>query len=160
MNLTLIAAIAKDNGIGLDGKLLWNLPADMAYFRKMTIGKTVLMGRKTYESIGKPLANRRNIVLSRVLKEMEGIEVLSNYSQIEHIGEEELMILGGAEVYALSMPLANRLIITEVHATFKADTFFPQIDPNLFECISESTFSADEKNSYSMTFKEYRRIEG
>jgi dihydrofolate reductase len=153
MNLTLIAAVDKMYGIGFQGQLLWNLPADMAYFRKKTIGYSVLMGRKTFESIGKPLKDRRNFVLTRQNLNIPGVEVIHDLSEILDLGE--MMILGGAEIYTLCMPYAKRILLTEVDAKLTADTFFPKFNQSQFQCISEESYFADEKNIYNMTFKEY-----
>ena len=157
MELTLIAAIARNNAIGKDEKLLWNLPADMAFFRRKTKGKTVLMGRKTYESIGKPLKDRKNIVLTQQDLSIEGVSIIHDLTEIEKISEE-IMVLGGGQVYELCMPFAKRLIITEVQVSLDADTFFPYIDTNQFKCIRTERYAADEHNRYDMVFKEYDRI--
>lgn len=157
MNLTMIAAIARNYGIGKNGKLLWHLPADMAFFRKMTLGKTVLMGRKTYESIGRPLINRKNIVLTHQDISIEGVSIIHHLKDIENTSED-IMVIGGEKIYELCMPLAKKLIITEVDAELEADTFFPKINLNQFKCISAEKYSSDERNLFSMVFKEYRRI--
>ena len=155
MNLTLIAAVDEKYGIGYQGKLLWNLPADMTFFRKKTIGFPVIMGRKTYESIGKPLKDRENYILTRQNIEIPGATVIHQLEEIQHI-QEEIMVLGGAEIYKLCLPYANRIILTEVAVQLKADTYFPKFDHLSFECVEAQYYSADEKNAYNMWFKEYR----
>ena len=155
MNLTLIAAVDKMYGIGYQGQLLWNLPADMAYFRKKTLGYSVLMGRKTFDSIGKPLKDRRNFVLTRQSLNIPGVEVIHDFSKLHD--SEEIMVIGGAEIYSLCMPYAKRILLTEVDAELPADTFFPKFDKSQFQCVSEESYLADEKNIYNMIFKEYSK---
>jgi dihydrofolate reductase len=156
MNMTLIAAIENNNGIGYQGKLLWHLPADMTFFRSKTIGHPVLMGRKTFESIGKPLKNRENIVITRQKIEIPGVKIIHNLDELALI-PDEIMVLGGGEIYQLCLPYAKRILLTEVDASLSADTFFPEFDKNIFKCESEVFHPADEKNIYQMVVKEYTR---
>lgn len=154
MNLTLIAAVEHNYGIGFQGHLLWDLPADMAFFRKKTWGATVIMGRKTYESIGRPLKNRKNYVLTRQPIHIPEVNVIHHLKELDHL-QEEIMVIGGAEIYQLCLPYAKRIILTEVDVSLPADTFFPEFDHQKYECVSAEYYPADEKNQYNMIFKEY-----
>lgn len=161
MTVTLIAAMDRNYAIGADNKLLWHLPADMAFFKKMTTGKTVLMGRKTYESLGRPLPNRRNIVLTRQQElEIEGCEVVHDLKEaLDRFRGEELMVIGGAEIYALALPYADKLLLTEVDAVIGgSDAFFPKFDKSKWR-LSESVFrEKDERNPYDFRFQTYLRV--
>jgi len=156
MNLTLIAAVDKNYGIGYQGQLLWHLPADMAFFRKKTLGHMVLMGRKTFDSIGRPLKDRENIVITHQHIEIPGVKIVHHLEELAN-QQEEVMVLGGGEIYQLCLPYAKRIILTEVDAQLTADAFFPKFDKNQFQCVSEDYYPADEKNIYNMSFKEYIR---
>lgn len=161
MTITLIAAMDRNYAIGADNKLLWHLPADMAFFKAMTTGKTVLMGRKTYESLGRPLPNRRNVVLTRQKGlQLEGCEVVHEVSEaLERFQEEELMVIGGAEIYALALPYADKLLLTEVEADIeRSDAFFPKFDKREWR-LAESVFrEKDERNPYNCRFQTYLRV--
>ena len=157
MNLTLIAAVDKNHGIGYQGELLWHLPADMAFFRKNTLGHVVLMGRKTFDSIGRPLRDRENIVITRQNIEILDVQIIHDLKDIAH-RQEEIMVLGGAEIYNLCLPLAKKIILTEVDAELTADAYFPPFDKTQFQCVKEDYYPADEKNIYNMVFKEYIKI--
>ncbi len=137
MKLSLIVALAENNCIGIDNKLPWHLPEDLKYFRRLTTGNTVIMGRKTYESIGKPLPNRSNIVISRNADfQAEGVKVVATIEEAVKLadsiaeinGNEEAFIIGGAQIYQLTLPLAQRLYVTEVQKTVTGDAFFPSIE--------------------------------
>lgn len=157
-NITLIAAMSEDCGIGFQGQLPWHLPADLAHFKACTLRKTVVMGRKTYESIGRPLPNRRNIVLTRQRINIPGVEMIHDLSDLKEFGnDDELMIIGGEQLYRLSLVYAHKLILTTVHHKFTVDCWFPNFDENDFRCIDEKFYSADEKNEFSMTFRTYIR---
>jgi dihydrofolate reductase len=156
MNLTLIAAVDKNYGIGYQGQLLWHLPADMAFFRKKTLGHMVLMGRKTFDSIGRPLKDRENMVITHQPIEIPGVKIVHHLEELAN-QQEEVMVLGGGEIYQLCLPYAKRIILTEVDAQLTADAFFPKFDKNQFQCVSEDYYPADEKNIYNMSFKEYIR---
>jgi dihydrofolate reductase len=152
--IVLVAAIAEDNAIGLNNDLLWKLPEDLAHFKQLTVGKTILMGRKTFESVGRPLKNRRNIVVtSNKDWSFAGVDVFHSLKDaLASIKEEEVMIVGGAEIYKQSMPLANRMEITLVHSVFpNADTHFPTIEWDNWE-ILEQKKSADSISGLEYTF--------
>ena len=131
MRLTLVAAIARNYAIGLKGQLPWHLPSDLAHFKALTIGKPILMGRLTYESIGRPLPKRRNLVLTRSTDfSAEGVETFDSIeSALEALeGEEELMVIGGGQVYRQALSRAGRIHLTVVHSDVSGDAFFPRLD--------------------------------
>ena len=161
--MKMIAASAKDGGIGKNGKLLVNIPSDMKYFRKQTLGKTVVMGRATLESFpgGKPLPKRRNIVLSTKLAPGEGYEVCKNEEELHAMlsGEdpENVMVIGGGQIYKLLLPYYTEALITEVEGTFEADTYIP-IFSELPEWEIAQKSDLIEENGISFRFVVYRRI--
>ncbi|MFC0179666.1 dihydrofolate reductase [Thorsellia kenyensis] len=183
MKISLIAAIDISNAIGLDNKMLWHLPADFKWFKKHTLGKPVIMGRKTYQSIGKALPGRTNIVLTKQAIKLndavvahslqESLEIAKrdilkksihlNSHDIEQLNE--IMIIGGATIYHSSLDLADRLYITEVKHEFNADAFFPKFNGILstsnnlqFNLSYEELYLADENNAFDMVFKIYDRV--
>lgn len=160
MIISLIVAVDENNGIGKDNQLPWHLPADLKHFKTLTTGHPVIMGRKTFESIGKALSNRRNIVISRQLNyTAEGAETVSSLKDSFRIcrDENEIFIIGGAQIFEQSLELADFLYLTVIRHNFHADTFFPEIDKKKW--IEESVINCepDEKNKYSYTFIKYRR---
>lgn len=161
MRVSLIAAISRERAIGADNKMLWHLPKELAHFKRTTLNKTVLMGRKTYESLGKPLPNRRNVILTRQTGlQIEGCDIVHSVEEaLQKYGDGELMITGGGEVYQLFMPIADRLYLTEVDVNIaNADAFFPEFDENQFQLISSEKVEKDEKNKYSFTIHTYDRV--
>ncbi len=131
MNISIIVAADEHNGIGKDNQLLWHISEDLKYFKKLTSGHSIIMGRKTYDSIGKPLPNRRNIVISRQTDlSIPGCEVVHALEQALVLcqQETEVFIIGGAEIFKHSIDLADTIYLTQVHAVFEADTFFPKLD--------------------------------
>lgn len=159
MSITLIAAMTPNRVIGANNKLLWNLPGDLAWFKEQTTGGVVLMGSKTHESIGRPLPNRKNVVVSREAIMCEGAETWGClHCALSRYKNDNLFVIGGGEIYKQTMPLADRLIITEVHCLLEGDTYFPQIDPNFWRVTSVESHPADEKNMYSRTNYIYKRI--
>ena len=137
MKLSMIVATAQNRVIGRDNALPWYLPNDLKYFKQTTLGKPVIMGRKTYESIGKPLPGRTNIVITRQTDYLpEGVKVVHSVAEARDLaesvclidGQEEAMIMGGAEIYTLALPDADRLYLTEVHADVDGDAYFPEYD--------------------------------
>ncbi len=157
--ISLIWAMDQQRLIGADNKMPWHLPADMSWFREHTMGKSVLMGRKTFDSIGKPLPKRRNIILSRQQDlHIEGCEVIHNLSDIvKEFEHDELMIMGGAEIYALALPFAERLYCTRIEHSFEGDAWFPAIDMSDWHISREETHQPDEKNTYAYRFEIYQR---
>ncbi|MCJ0880560.1 type 3 dihydrofolate reductase [Vibrio sp. CCB-PB317] len=154
MIISMIAAMADNRIIGKDNQMPWHLPADFAWFKRCTMGKPVVMGRKTYESIGRPLPGRLNIVISRdeTLK-IEGVTTVTSIEQaLEVAGDvEEVMIIGGGAIYAACLPMANKLYVTHIEAAIDGDTQFPDWGDEFKETYSEK-YQADEKNAYNMRF--------
>ncbi len=161
MIISIIAAMADNRVIGIDNQLPWRLPADMKWFRQQTIGKPVIMGRKTYDSIGKPLPKRRNIIISRdeTLK-IEACEVVNTTHAALQLcrDEKEVMIIGGASFYKQTLPLADRLYLTLVHAEIKGDAWFPEINLNQWQEVERINHAADEVNAFDYSFLVLKRI--
>lgn len=159
--LSMIVAHANNRIIGKDNDMPWHLPADLAYFKKTTLGKPVVMGRKTYESIGRPLPGRKNIVISRDASySAEGIETAVSVEQaLELAGEvEEVMVIGGGAIYAHCLPAAQRLYITHIDADIDGDTQFPEYDTDtVWQKTASEVKAPDEKNAYSLDFCVYQR---
>lgn len=154
MIISMIAAMADNRIIGKDNQMPWHLPADFAWFKRCTMGKPVVMGRKTYESIGRPLPGRLNIVISRDASlSIEGVTTVMSIEQaLEVAGEvEEVMIIGGGAIYAAYLPMANKLYVTHIEAEIDGDTQFPDWGTEFKETYSEA-YQADEKNAYNMRF--------
>jgi len=159
--IIIIAAIARNNALGKDNQLIWHLPADLKRFKRITSGHHVIMGRKTYESLGKPLPNRTNIIISRNKDyTAKGCLVRNSLEEAIESAKEDPspFILGGAEIYKQAIEIADVLDLTFVHHDFEADAFFPEIDPEIWEEISHEDFKADEKNKYDYSFVTYKRI--
>lgn len=153
---SIIVAVADDMSIGRDNALMWHLRGDMKFFRETTTGHPVIMGRKTFESIGRPLPKRLNIVISRKLDASPDILVADSLEKAfvlaEQSGAEECFVMGGGMVYAQALPLADRLYVTRVHTTVPgADTFFPEIDPGLWEEEWSSDSFEEEGLEYRFT---------
>ncbi|MBC7615940.1 MAG: dihydrofolate reductase [Pedobacter sp.] len=159
--LSIIVAISENNAIGKNNQLLWHLPADLKHFKEITMGHTIIMGRKTYDSIGKPLPNRRSIVITRS-KDLviEGVEVVNSLAHAIELckQDEEAFIIGGAEVYKQAISYATGIHLTKVHQNYEADTFFPEINPTAWREINSITYPADEKNNVAYTFSSLERI--
>ena len=150
--ITIIAACSKNRAIGKDNKLLWHLPNDLKRFKKITTGKTILMGRKTFESIGKPLPNRKNIVLSNNKDLLiEGCEVITSISELNLI--EDIVIIGGEQIYKLFIDLADVIELTLIDKYFEGDTFFPEIDLDKFIKDVDEPMHGDEYNYNYITYK-------
>ena len=170
--ISLIAAIGRNNELGKDNNLLWKLPADMKHFKEITMLHTVVMGRKTFESLGrsstgepicKPLPNRRNIVITRDANyKSDGVEVAHSLSEaLDIVGsdDEEIFIIGGGELYRETMPIADKLYITHIDASDReADTFFPEIIPIVWNEISHKEYEKNEKNPFNYTFSVYEKF--
>ena len=158
--ITIIAAIANNNALGLNNKLIWYLPEDLKRFKRVTTGHHVIMGRKTFESLGKPLPNRTTIIITRNknYKANNCIIVNSLDEALENAKQDKNpYILGGAEIYSLAMPIANKLDLTIVHHEFEADAFFPEIDTSIWKEKSRENFKADEMNKYDYSFVSYEK---
>ncbi len=158
--ISLIAAIGQNSVIGNDNKMPWHLPADLKFFKQTTMGKSILMGRKTWDSIGKPLPGRKNIVISRNNAfNPDGATIADNLQDaITAADSEEVMIIGGATIYQQSMPLADHLYITRINHHFEGDAFFPKIDPLSWKDGYFYPHKADKNNPYDYDFIRYDRI--
>ncbi|QNM85609.1 dihydrofolate reductase [Polaribacter pectinis] len=159
--ITIIAAIAKNNALGKDNDLIWHLPADLKRFKKITSGHSILMGRNTFESIGKPLPNRTSIIITRNKNYFkDGCLIAHSIEEALELAsdEKEIFIIGGAQIYkeAMQKNLVDQLDITIVHEEFDADAFFPIIDSTWKE-ISREDFKADEKNKFDFSFVSYQK---
>ena len=154
MIVTIVVAIAENHAIGKDNKLLWHLPKDLKHFKEITSGGTVIMGRKTYDSVGKPLPNRRNIIITRQQIEIAGCEVVNSLQAALDLcrDHKEVFIVGGAEIYKQAMPLTDRIYLTIVHENFEADTYFPEISKDIWKETERTDHEADEKNPLSFSF--------
>ncbi|MDR1582807.1 MAG: dihydrofolate reductase [Prevotellaceae bacterium] len=159
MTLSIIAAVAQNRAIGRNNQLLWHISEDLRYFKQLTSGHTVIMGRKTFESIGKPLPNRHNTVISRTLAPADGISVAKdlNAALAQCLNETEVFIIGGGSIYREALPLAHRLYLTEVHADCDGDTFFPEINRNDWKEISRQDFPHGATFPYPFSFVVYER---
>jgi len=163
MKISIIAAIGRKNELGKKNDLLWNLPADMKHFRETTKGHTVVMGQKTFESIGHPLPNRRNIVLTQNKNlKLDGLELVYSLDELDSLIkktskiEEEIFIIGGGQIYKLFIEKADKLYITHVGAEFPdAEIFFPMIEENKWQKIKSEKYHKDELNKYDLEFTEY-----
>ncbi|CAI6081461.1 dihydrofolate reductase [Cohnella sp. JJ-181] len=159
MSVTLIAAVAKNGVIGADNALPWRLKDEMAYFKAQTMGKPVLMGSNTFRSLPKPLAGRTNVILSRTMADApEGcVLVRSVQEALERYGRDELMVAGGADVYAQLLPHADRLLISELSEAVEGDAVFPAFDRDAWELVSRTQRAADERNPIAFDMCVYER---
>lgn len=154
MIISAVVAIGENNAIGKNNQLLWRLPNDLKHFKQITSGHTVIMGRKTYDSVGKPLPNRRNIIITRQQIEIPGCKVVGSVAEALALcaGEAEVFIVGGAEIYKLAMPQTNRIYLTIVHQAFDADAFFPQINYEEWTETEREDHGTDEKHAIPYSF--------
>lgn len=157
---SLIVAIAENGVIGGDNQLLWHISEDLRNFKKVTMGCPVIMGRKTFESLGRPLPKRENVVITRSDIEIDGCSVA--HSLEEAMGgyspSEQIFIIGGAEIYRAAMPLCDRFYVTRVHHEYEGDTKFPEYDTSEWQCVSSEHFERGEKFEYPFTIEEYIRV--
>lgn len=159
MKVSIVVAISENYAIGKDNKLLWHLPNDLKHFKEITSGHTVIMGRKTYDSVGKPLPNRRNIIITRQEITINGCEVVNSIEAALSLckDEAEVFIVGGAGIYKQSMKLTDRIYLTIVHQKFEADTYFPEISKADWIEISHEDHQPDQKNNLSYSFITFER---
>ena len=159
MTISMIAAAASNGVIGANNRLPWRLPADMAYFVAETRGKTVLMGRKTFESLKGPLKNRTNVILSRTLSEAPegGVLVRSEEEALAKYGDQDIMVIGGEEIYRLMLPYADRVLLTEIDQAFEGDAYFPELSPREWKLALRTPGVRDEKNDLPYAFAVYER---
>ncbi len=155
MRLSIVVAMDDNRLIGKNNQLPWHLPEDLAYFKKLTTGKSILMGRKTYDSIGRPLPNRRNIVITRNAKiSLPGCEVALSLEEALELtkGDDEVMVIGGASLCEQILPKINRLYITKIDGEFEGDIFFPKYDAYNWHQVSSESHPKDNSNAYSYHF--------
>lgn len=163
MIISLVVAAANNNAIGKNNQLLWHLPNDMKYFKNVTWGMPVVMGRKTFESLGKPLAGRKNIVLTKQEGwKAEGVVAVKEFKDalflVKEMDVKEVMVIGGGEIYRSVFDRANRIHMTRVDAEFEADTFFPVIDPKVWRLVSQKNYEANAKHAYNYSFQVWEKI--
>ena len=171
MKLSLIVALARNHVIGIDNKLPWYLPNDLKYFKQVTMGKAIIMGRKTYESIGKPLPGRTNIIITRQTDyqppgRTDSVKVVASLQEARDLaenlalinGQDEALIIGGAEIYAQALPLVERMYLTEVHAEVDGDAYFPSFDRSQWKALAREDFAAEGGNPYDYSFVVYERV--
>lgn len=159
MKISMIAAMANNRIIGKDNQMPWHLPADFAWFKQSTMGKPIVMGRKTYESIGRPLPGRLNIVISRDASlSIEGVTTVTSIEQAKQVAGdvEELMIIGGGSIYQACLAQADQLYLTFIDADIEGDTQFPDWGEG-WQTLHQETYSQDDKNAYDMTFVKLSR---
>jgi dihydrofolate reductase len=162
MMISFIVAADENNLIGKNNQLPWHLPRDMKYFKNQTWGMTVIMGRKSLESLGKPLQGRKNIVVTRNTDwKSEGVQIAHSIDEAIEIGKQsgvkEIFIIGGAEIFKTAMPLANRIYLTRIHHKFEGDVYFPEVSANEWNLVQSHFCDADEKNLYPHTFQVWER---
>ena len=161
MTIAIAVATGENREIGKNNQLLWHMPADLKFFKQTTSCHTVILGRKTFDSVGRPLPNRRNIVITRDASlQIEGAEVVNSLDEALSITQNEekpVFIIGGAEIYRQALPKTDLLYLTTIHHQFDADTFFPEFDRNEWEVLSSEPHQADKKNKYDYTFEVLKR---
>ena len=146
--------------IGRSGTLPWHLPADLRFFKQTTMGHPVIMGRRTYDSVGRPLPGRTNIVISRdPALQRDGVSVVGSLAEALQKAEDtdEVFVVGGAEIYRQALPLATRIYLTLIHVELEGDTFFPELDETKWKLVSRDDHPADEKNRWDLSFLIYER---
>ncbi|MEW6483607.1 MAG: type 3 dihydrofolate reductase [Pseudomonadota bacterium] len=153
--ISLIAAMAADRVIGMDNAMPWSLPADLAWFKKQTLNKPVIMGRRTFESIGRPLPGRLNIVISRTTGTSEGVSWVTSPDEALALAGDvpEIMVIGGGKIYAQMLEKADRLYLTHIDAEVEGDTLFPDYDPDQWQSVFSEFHDADSNNTHSFCFE-------
>ena len=162
-----LVAISNNNVIGVDNNLPWNLKSDLAHFKEYTLHKSIIMGRKTYESIGRPLPNRTNVVISRTLKDIPGacvfsdlesaIEFVENKNKEDNI-DNEIVIIGGGYLFRETIDSFNKLVVTRVDCEIDGDIFYPDIDLSSWELVSSNAFNKDDENDFDYKIEEYKKL--
>ena len=163
MIISLVVAAANNNAIGKDNKLLWHLPNDLRFFKNVTWGMPVIMGRKTFESFGKPLPGRKNIVITRQSKwKVEGAVTVKSLDDalflVSQMDVKEAMVIGGGEIYRMAFEKAKRIYLTRVDAAPEGDTFFPALDHKEWKLVSQKDHPADEKHVFAYSFQIWEKI--
>ncbi|MEM4992870.1 dihydrofolate reductase [Priestia sp. SB1] len=155
--ISLIVAFSRNRAIGKDNKLLWHIPNDLKYFKEVTSEKTIIMGRKTFESIGRPLPNRKNVVLTSNLEwQHQGVEVIHSLDEIQ-LPSEEIIFIGGETIYEQILPFVERMYITYVDEFFEGDAFFPQINRDNWKQVKKEKGVVNESNPYNYYFLVYEK---
>ncbi len=160
--LKILVAFDENRVIGKNNALIWHLPADLKRFKALTTGHVIIMGRKTYESIGRPLPNRTTVVISRQQDlKIEGVILAHSVEEAilkaKSISRDDIFIVGGAEIYQLSLPLADQILVTQLHDIFEGDAFFPEISPAIWEVAEQERGVTDEQNAYQFSYITYAR---
>ena len=163
MKVSIIVAVSENNVIGSNNQLPWHLPGDMKHFKNTTTGHHVIMGRKNYESMGKPLPNRINIVLSKqqfynIDECIVASSIAEALTMANRNDEQETFIIGGGELFKHALPLVDSIYLTRIHATIDGDVFFPALNKRSWKVVSKQAFQADEKNKYAYTIFKYAKI--
>ena len=162
MLISLVVAASENNVIGKENKLLWHLPNDMRFFKNTTWAMPVIMGRKTFDSLGKPLTGRTNIVITRQRGwKAGGVKVVKNFdeslTEAAHADAKEAYVIGGGEIFRQSLPRAHKIYLTRVHASFEGDTFFPEVNEKEWKIVSNLDFNADDKHAFAYSFQIWER---
>jgi dihydrofolate reductase len=160
MKLTAVVAASDNDVIGRGNALPWHLPADLAHFKRLTLGKPILMGRRTFEAIGRPLPGRRNLVLSRGGSAAPGVETVSSIDAARELvaGEAELVIIGGAQLYKQALPALHTIYLTRVHCTLDGDAHLPPLPASQWQEVAREERAADERNAHAMSFITLERM--
>lgn len=161
--ITIIVAAAENNAIGKDNDLLWHLPNDLKFFKQKTSGRSLIMGRKTFESLDGPLPKRRNLIVTRQSNyQASGAEVVHSLPEALALcaGEEEVFIGGGAEIYKQALPFVDRIYLTRVHTHIQGDSYFVDLDEQEWNLVSTERHSADDRHAFAYTFMLYERNQG
>lgn len=160
--LSIIVAVAKNNVIGKDNKLIWHLPEDLKRFKRLTSNHTIIMGRRTFESLGRVLPNRKHVILCNDAKmniDDENVEILDDISKLKKYieSDDENFVIGGATIYRLLMPFANKMYITHINQEFDGDVYFPEISEKEWKIIDREPWLKDEKNPFDYEYVTYER---
>ncbi|QDK80970.1 dihydrofolate reductase [Spirosoma sp. KCTC 42546] len=165
MKISLISAVADNGVIGLNNDMPWHLPDDFAFFKRKTSHHPIIMGRKSLEALGKPLPNRTNIIITRNPNfTAQGVRVVHTLDDAidkarkADRATDEIFVIGGAEIYAMALPIATTLYLTEIHQAFEGDTYFPEFDKSEWQEVSRRPHSADERHAVAFDFVEYERV--
>lgn len=162
ITITLIAAASENNVIGKNNGMVWHLPDDFRYFKNTTKEHSVVMGRKTFDSMGKALPDRRNIVITRDQKwSAEDVDVANSLNEVFTYcrDEREIFIIGGAEIYKQALPYAHKILLTRVHTKIDGDAYFPEFDESKWKLTDSKRHESDEKHAFAFTFEVYERIQ-
>ena len=158
--VSIIVAVAQNGTIGDKNSLLWHISEDMRFFKRTTSGHPVIMGRKTYDSLGRPLPNRTNVVISRTAEHIEGCQIARSLEEAIALfpAEEEIFIIGGAQIYALALEVADHIYLTRVEHDYEGDTSFPKWDESKWQLVDREAYPCGEKYPYPFAFERYERV--